>query len=272
MTDKVTFACGLCEKTAQHLRNVRVRPDWKFAAAQVDHEFPCPAILWRTARKEYERRCRAVDRAKIFQNIAICNRCYRALDNEVGRGRVRTPKGLDTFELCETSRNGRPPLYAPAKAMNAPRKRRATKRRPAALAAPGTTPPIPCSACECESERVRSVMLRCNSDSERSLQQYMAADNRASAADADPQAQEQAIAACVAHAESAKYRRAFVCPACYEKLDSSFGVAAIQTPGGVKRFGIAMQSRGGKATEYDHPRWQRYQQQQAAKMGLDIST
>jgi hypothetical protein len=43
------------------------------------------------------------------------------------------------------------------------------------------------------------------------------------------------------------YRSAFVCPACYLKLDSLDGTAEI----GGHRYGIAGESRRGGATAYD---------------------
>jgi len=69
-----------------------------------------------------------------------------------------------------------------------------------------------------------------------------------------------------AHREEMTFRSAFVCPACYAALDSGDGTAAIAG----RTYGIAGQSRGGRAAVYDEAKYLAYQCRLASGMGIDL--
>ena len=60
------------------------------------------------------------------------------------------------------------------------------------------------------------------------------------------------------------YRSAFVCHACYQKLDSPDGTAEISG----RNFGIAGQSRRCKAVAYTSKKYRAFQERQAKRLGL----
>jgi hypothetical protein len=73
-------------------------------------------------------------------------------------------------------------------------------------------------------------------------------------------------AAYQSYREDMTFRWAFICNACYRKLDNLVGVAEI--PGhGV--FNLAGVSRRDRATTVDEPRYQRFQRREAERMGLE---
>ena len=82
--------------------------------------------------------------------------------------------------------------------------------------------------------------------------------------------------------------RAFICEECYDKLEEaraefnermeegpelmpeeSQAGCEIQTPHGPRYFVIDVASCGDRAATYDYAKWKKYQDQQAAKMGID---
>jgi len=68
------------------------------------------------------------------------------------------------------------------------------------------------------------------------------------------------------YVEDMTYRWAFICHACYRLLDNEDGRAEIPGRG---YFNLAGASRGDKAAIVDEAKYQRFQRQQAERMGLE---
>jgi hypothetical protein len=69
---------------------------------------------------------------------------------------------------------------------------------------------------------------------------------------------------------NSKHRRAFVCEACYKRLDNTFGVNEIMTANGPQVFGLSGECREGRAAVYTYEKWVRYQQRVGCKMGIAV--
>jgi hypothetical protein len=109
---------------------------------------------------------------------------------------------------------------------------------------------IPCHTCGAKVKLVRSVKLR----------QWQEFDP-AYANDHERYMQ---------YVRNMTFRRAFICPACYGKLDNRFGSGQIQRDGLALTFGLAGESRGDKAATYDHAKWLAHQRKLAAEFGVDV--
>lgn len=68
------------------------------------------------------------------------------------------------------------------------------------------------------------------------------------------------------YCEEMTFRWAFICNACYRKLDNEIGVAEIIGRG---QFNLASVSRRDKATTVNEAKYQQFQRQQAERMGLE---
>ncbi len=75
-----------------------------------------------------------------------------------------------------------------------------------------------------------------------------------------------ASGAAEAYREEMTYRWSVVCLECYRTLDNEMGLAEIPGRG---RFNIASVSRQDKAAVVDDEKWQKFQRQQAKKLGLE---
>jgi hypothetical protein len=70
-----------------------------------------------------------------------------------------------------------------------------------------------------------------------------------------------------AYIEQMTYRWSVICQACYSTIDgTAYGYAVI----GGKAFNLAGASRGDKATTINEAQYRRFQQKEAAKLGLDL--
>jgi hypothetical protein len=67
------------------------------------------------------------------------------------------------------------------------------------------------------------------------------------------------------YVEEMTYRWAFICNACYRRLDNETGLAQIPGRG---LFNLAGASRGDKAAVVDEAKYLRFQRRQAEQMGL----
>jgi hypothetical protein len=69
------------------------------------------------------------------------------------------------------------------------------------------------------------------------------------------------------YCEDMTFRWAFICKACYCKLDNEIGVAEIPGHG---EFNLGGASRGDKAATVDEAKYQRFQRKEAERMGLEL--
>src|SRR5262249_4517612 len=67
------------------------------------------------------------------------------------------------------------------------------------------------------------------------------------------------------YSEEMAYRWAFICNACYRRLDNESGMAEIPGHG---EFNLASKSRADKATTVDESGYRKFQAKQAADMGI----
>ena len=73
----------------------------------------------------------------------------------------------------------------------------------------------------------------------------------------------------LSYCEEMTYRWAFICNACYRRLDNEMGLAEIPGRG---EFNLAGASRFDRAVVVDEEKYQKFQRKQAEKMGLDPSS
>lgn len=129
---------------------------------------------------------------------------------------------------------------------------------------------IECHCCGRGVEIVRSVMLR--GDVEKLAEEYIERTFPGQASEPIEITQEEFKSLKPGYdyyKRNVVYRRAFICEACYKKIDSEpVGAAEIFTPGGAKVFGLAGASRHGRAAVYNEKKWRRFQARLAKQMGL----
>ena len=127
---------------------------------------------------------------------------------------------------------------------------------------------IRCHTCGQDAKLVRSVRLRHDPNPEfnRIVQRWP--DPNAIPADD----QDVFKRAYLQWDRDSKHRRAFICEACYKRLDNPLGVAEIVTPEGVKVFGLSGDSRASRAAVYDYEKWRRYQARLGRTLGIDLQT
>src|SRR4051812_38230145 len=70
----------------------------------------------------------------------------------------------------------------------------------------------------------------------------------------------------IRYREEHTYRSAFVCPACYDVLDSVTGMGEI----GGRVYNIAGRSRGRKAPLYNQVKYDAFMRRKAREMGIDL--
>jgi hypothetical protein len=68
-----------------------------------------------------------------------------------------------------------------------------------------------------------------------------------------------------AYVKEMTYRTAFICPGCYQALDTFDGIGEV----GDKIFNLAGRSRGNCAPRYNRAKYDAYQQREALKLSVD---
>jgi hypothetical protein len=84
--------------------------------------------------------------------------------------------------------------------------------------------------------------------------------------DFDPHAGGPESVAYQSYCENMTYRWAFICNACYRKLDNEIGAGEIPGRG---QFNLSGASRGDKATTVDEAKYRKFQRREAERMGLE---
>ncbi len=128
-------------------------------------------------------------------------------------------------------------------------------------------PVMSCEACGKEMTIARSVRLRSNPEPE--FEQIV--DRFPDPNDMPDSRREELDRVYLQYLRNAEYRRAFICPACYRAIDTHVGAGIVVVEGAEKRFHISGDSRRDRAAVYDYDKWLRYQQREAAKLGIDLS-
>jgi hypothetical protein len=132
-------------------------------------------------------------------------------------------------------------------------------------AAAGQT--IRCHTCGKDVESVRSVMIRPHGGPDALWELFKRYSQPNELSEPDRRKYRWLYVRAV---EAGKYHRAFICNTCYQAFDTHCGVGGIETDAGNAEFGLAGQSRGGKAAVYDYGKWVSFQKRLAKQMGGEL--
>ena len=111
-----------------------------------------------------------------------------------------------------------------------------------------------CHICSCQTDSVRSVMLR----------PWSAKFESWGVTKAPPSPETPAYEE---YCKNMTYRRAFICEKCYQTIDANPGGLA-EIPG-LGEWNLAGNSRAGAAAVYDRAKWEGFQRSKAKSMGIE---
>jgi hypothetical protein len=127
---------------------------------------------------------------------------------------------------------------------------------------------IPCHCCGGSVHIARAVKIRGDATADSAAIKARFPDPNVLSPEQDCEFQKASIQ----YERNAEFRTAFICSACYTRLDNACGVAEIVTDHGVHKFNLAGESRRSRAPVYDYAKWSKYQVKKAAEIGVDASS
>ena len=114
---------------------------------------------------------------------------------------------------------------------------------------------IECHTCGQRVTLVRSVRIRGDTEHEFDLllQRFP------NLGELTPGEMDEYMRAYVRYARNSTHRRAFICLACYAKLDNYWGSGFIERDERIRRYDLSGDCRGDRAAVYDYGKWTSYQ-------------